>query len=383
MKIAIIKLGANFTLDTKRTVGIVSGEAINLARLLADEHEIILTTKITSRSKLDTGHPNIKLLDTIKDQQEFIDADHLIIWCGYVNFWGGVENAHYIEQWRIINQFKKNISFIYTDTEVPLIQVWDYMRTKEWAKKYNKDDLWISRNDIRIYTQTTNIDYVKKTITENVPYKDIQYIDLWKMPVIGNTNPITEINENPKYDIGYGGVANRPKRYPKIIKWFYNTEFNKKHTSCVYGRDLTKDKVMLRLLEKENDYIQADYIGKAVFGQDTFEFNNENCLATVVIGDPEYEHSGLLPNRYIEAILSNVVAFIDLDLDKNKTIVKNKELSDFLYISTNEELSERILMLRNDPEFRHKIIKLQHDEVGSKDDVRKELKTLFNKIINE
>lgn len=379
MKIGIIKMGSSMSFDNSRSVGIVSGEPLNLANLLKSSgHEIVIGGKKTSRTMLE--HPNysgIKLVDLVEEHGEFLDCDHLILWCGFINFWGGVEDRHVINQYKIINKFNGPISYILTDSDTPPIQLWPKMESKDWAKPYNKDDIWVSRDDIDVYTQGTNIEFIKTTIPENFKYRSIQSIDLWKMPAL---YPIDKLELNPRvqYDLGYGGISNRVKRNKKIVKYFFNND--PEISSCVFGRDLTKDKGVLKLLS--DDIGSTQYAGSVKYGQGVIDFQNTNLLATVVIGDPDYEQSNLIPNRFVEAVLAKNVAFIDIDLDPKRLLIKNKTLNDFLYVSSYDEVSDKIKQLKNSEEFRSKIIELQDSELGDLSSIKQHLTNEFNVVLN-
>ena len=62
-------------------------------------------------------------------------------------------------------------------------------------------------------------------------------------------------------------------------------------------------------------------------------------------------------------MLLDIVAFIYITYDPNKTYIQNPWLKDFIYINNKEELKTKIKMINDDKDLYEKIIKLERDEI--------------------
>lgn len=370
LNIGLIKIGERLSFNIKSDAGLASGEPLILARLLSDAgHNIHIGTIIKQKdilSNKDFDMSKINLVDLEEDYSDILDCDSLICWGGYIDFWGGSESPYIMNQYKIINSFKGKIIFVLTDPVVYPEQLWPKIHKRTWVSNYKQSEIEITRTDITIVSQLANLDFVKKLI-KDFPYKEIKYLPLWQLP--GLFNKPKKINPDPEFDLVYGGLNNRKKRYPKLKKWFFN-----EIKTGIFGRDLLADKDFITKLGEHN----TEYLAKIKFGQQVVNFTNFVGKATVIIGDPDYERGQLIPNRFVEAILSSVVAFIDIDLDPSKSLIKNPMLRDFLYVSTVEELTEKLEKL-DDLGFRSDIINLQNKELSdSKENILAEFELLLS-----
>jgi hypothetical protein len=86
-----------------------------------------------------------------------------------------------------------------------------------------------------------------------------------------------------------------------------------------------------------------------------------------VIGDPFYEEINDIPQRLYESIWSNVVTFIDADMDKNRRVWANDITvgEKFFYVKNRQELSERIKELKTN-EARKLLLDSQFEAVNFK-----------------
>jgi hypothetical protein len=81
------------------------------------------------------------------------------------------------------------------------------------------------------------------------------------------------------------------------------------------------------------------------------------AMAHCVIGDPYYEKINDIPQRLWESVNSNVVTFIDADMDKMRRVWANdKMLGDFLYVQDRQELTEKLQLLKSDNSLRKQIL---------------------------
>ena len=72
-----------------------------------------------------------------------------------------------------------------------------------------------------------------------------------------------------------------------------------------------------------------------------------------------------MPNRLAEGVASKVVNFIHNTVDPNKEFfAKSPELQDFLYLETENELNDKITLIKNDKTFFKHICQEQCKAVG-------------------
>lgn len=120
------------------------------------------------------------------------------------------------------------------------------------------------------------------------------------------------------------------------------------------------------------DFITSDNLSSFDYmsHEDMFNFINKKAYATVVMGDPLHNNNIITP-RFYESMLLNTVAFIWHKYDTAKKFVKNEELKNFIYVSSGDELHDKILMIKNSKDLFDHIVELERkealDSVGIKD----------------
>jgi hypothetical protein len=62
-------------------------------------------------------------------------------------------------------------------------------------------------------------------------------------------------------------------------------------------------------------------------------------------------------------MMLDLVGFIWTDYDKDRKFIKNEELKEFIYISNNAELKEKLARIKSDEKFYRHIIDLQRKEI--------------------
>jgi hypothetical protein len=201
MKIGLIKLGESLSFNSQSAVGLVSGEPLVLVKILIEHGNHIGLGSIRPKGKdfarptdLDENLLSFFDLTTRKETDKLNEwADILIVWGGYINFWGGAENSSIMHQYELINKFDGKVFYINTDAIIILEQLIPYIDRKDWAQKYDFADLNITRKDITVITQSMNTELVKSKIEAGgVPVGSIVYKDLWKLPAF---NKVQEINQ--------------------------------------------------------------------------------------------------------------------------------------------------------------------------------------------
>lgn len=116
---------------------------------------------------------------------------------------------------------------------------------------------------------------------------------------------------------------------------------------------------------------------------DMFDFINKRAYSTIVMGDILHNNNIITP-RFYESMLLNVVAFIWHQYDSEKKFVENEELKDFIYVSSVEELHDKILKVKSDKDLYKKIVDLEREEALKKvgiSDVDSFIKSLDTDIL--
>ena len=151
--------------------------------------------------------------------------------------------------------------------------------------------------------------------------------------------------DNRKYDLVYFG-NNRMTERNKIIANMYDQPGLKNY---IIGFD--------------PQFSNCEYDSIAYINHDKlFEEIPSSSLATLILGDTLHNNNIRTP-RFFEAMLLDVVAFIYTGYDENKKFVKNQELKDFIYVTTPEELKEKINKIKNYSEYAKHIIELERKDI--------------------
>lgn len=96
--------------------------------------------------------------------------------------------------------------------------------------------------------------------------------------------------------------------------------------------------------------------------RDMLKLMNDKAISTIIIGD-NLHNGNIITARFYESMLLNCVAFIWRTYDYEKKFVQNQELKDFIYVSSVEELHDKILQVKQDKELFNHIVQLERKEV--------------------
>ena len=100
-------------------------------------------------------------------------------------------------------------------------------------------------------------------------------------------------------------------------------------------------------------------------------------ISTINISDKFNEGKQLNPRIY-ETVLANVVSFMDIEYDPQKRAFKHPSLQNFLYVNNQQELIERIRILKDRPTVMKEVINLQYNDSFIS---QKELSSQFSSLI--
>lgn len=350
MRVAIIKLGSRISVSSTGTSG-GTGETLSIIKILTTAGiEVDAYTKILDK---DVTPDEFKIYN-ILDEYENInnrDYDALLVLNGNVNYFGGVDDPSQTMNYWIINHFNGKVFYIMCDCNLLLKQIWPSVEKKSWGNNYNKEDIMITRDDIVYISQARFVHKVKEKAKKSCPIKDVIYFPFEKFPMVTMTN--YPFLEDTTYDLLYGGTFRGGRREDDMIKYYfgYSEEFKVEMFGNIKLENFN---------EKKISGLRPPEFGKPVdyemFGNKMSEAN-----ATVIIGDPLYKSWGDLAQRIYESIIVGNVTLIDSVYDFQKKVFKNDELREFCYVSSVEDVEDRLLKIR-DKDFRKHIIDLQRDD---------------------
>lgn len=360
MDVGVIKLGSRISFNANDTSG-GNGEARSIIKMLhGGGCGVHIFTKILKKDNL---VPEYKWHNIAESSQSDLDElDALIVLNGNVNFFGGAEDVEQLLNYEIINNFQGPVFYIYCDPELTLKQVWPSVAKKPWATNWSEARLDIKRKDIIYISQPYDVDIIMEELGKNEVIPDsIHHFPFEKFPCLNAQLPF---NKNPEVDLSYGGTMRGGKRAKKMLKFYFG---HPEDISVEMFGKIDFDDFQKIFTEKKMPGFkflrQPTFTGPVRYDEMLPKMNR--AMAHCVIGDPFYEQINDMAQRAYESIWSNVVTFIDTDLDKIRRVYGvDKQLADFLYVSTREELSEKIQLLKKDPATRKEIVDAQIKAIG-------------------
>lgn len=352
MKVAVIKLGSRISFNANDTSG-GNGEARSIIKMLhKGGAEVHIFTKILKKDTLVEDYKWHDMQNEVQCLHYFSNQtadvfDALIVLNGNINFFGGQCDPEQLMNYVFVNAFPGNVFYIYCDPELTLKQVWPSVSKKPWGKDWSENALNITRDDIVYLSQPYDTARILADLKKNeVIPKAAVHFPFEKFPCLNEQLPF---NPNPEVDLSYGGTMRGGKRSKKMVKFYFG------HPSDIS-------------VEMFGKIDLDDFDSKLTFGLTTPKFSGpirydemlpkmNKAMAHCVIGDPYYEEINDMSQRAYESIWSNVVTFIDSDMDKMRRVYgADRILSDFLYVSSRSELSEKINLLKLDNSLRQQIL---------------------------
>lgn len=363
-KAAILCYGTRVSLDSKnvRSVDLVYIREY-LLNVLGREQVDFVSKKTKKENDL----------DYYKDLKEtnLNDYDEVYLYNCTLNPFGGVFNHYSLQTFVDLYNYNGDIWYVLLDPKMPAQDFGKYLRGRDKEHTYtfkadNKEgifkidpeilDNWTEKVWNRMGTCYGGIDYNKYVELWNKKHAgkitelntNIDWFNMWLFEYYAVNEELElklknyEKIDNP-YDLVYFG-NNRQNERNKVIKRLYDIPEFKKY--CI-GFDPQLENTDV------TDYVKHDELFKLI---------GEKCLATVVVGDNLHNGNERTP-RFFEAMLLDIVAFINIEFDPEKKYVTNDFLKDFIYISTKEELKDKINQIKNDKNLYKKIIDLERKEI--------------------
>lgn len=368
-KAAIVCLGTRISLSSNnvRSVDLIYMRDYLLNVLKRDQVDFI-----SRKSKKETD------LDYFKDTKEvdFNDYNEIYIYNSTFNPFGGLFKSEALDTFEKLYNYNGELFWFLVDPKMPPMDFAKFLKNRDKNNEYifgcdvaenNKRyispeivDNWTDKVWKKMKVAYGGIDYDRYIKIWNGSLKDkakgsykelnedTEWFNFWIFEYYAVNEDLElklknyEKIENP-YDLVYFG-NNRQNERNKVIKKFYDIPEFKKF--CIgFDPNLSNTDV-----EK---YVKHDEL---------FRLLGEKCLATLVVGDNLHNGNERTP-RFFEAMLLDIVAFINLDFDPEKNYVKNEFLKDFIYVSSKEELKNKIEQIKNNPELYKKIVDLERQEI--------------------
>jgi len=356
MRVAVIKLGSRISFNSNDTSG-GNGEARAIIKMLKHGGaEVHIFTKILNRDNL---LPEYVWHDLQKAPGVFLpevnELDALVVLNGSVNFFGGAEDREQLMNYVIINKFKGRVFYIYCDPELTLRQVWPAVEKKSWASNWERSSVEITRNDIIYLSQPLDTAAVLKALSKNdVVPATIDHFPFEQFPCLNEELPV---NPTPTFDLSYGGTMRGGRRMKKMVQFYFG--YPEAIKVEMFGK--------IELEDFKSELVKGlrapIFSGPVRYDQMLPKMNQS--LAHVVIGDPFYEQINDIPQRLYESIHSNVVTFIDGDMDRARRVfAADKQLADFLYVENRNQVAERISAIKEDNLLRREVLAAQKKAVG-------------------
>lgn len=356
----------------KRSRDITSGctEAKTVIDILerSGKFEIGVLTKILDKdwlpdkyefySTLELGHED---MDKFFAEKKF---DCMLVINGSINCFGGAEDAMVPDLciYRMMHYFPGKIFYCQCDLALNLmLDVYDYISSKPWSSKYKREEYDISKKDITMITQANDLDAHLKEVNKPKMYqfkrKQLKHFSFEKYPVIMPFAHV-DVNPSPAYDLGYGGTLRGGRRIKKIVKYYFG--YPASVSVHLYGK-LDDPKLLEAAKKAHGDSVVMPDMGTICNFEDNGKVLNQ-ALATVVIGDELFERTQTVQQRAWQAMCANVIALIDIDLDRDKKLFGTDDfMKRFMYVSSRDDVMKRLDGIKQRPEIRDIVLKRQQD----------------------
>ena len=386
-KVALIKLGCRFALNSKSKTGGVQ-EAISIIDMLTtsgiqvDVYDKILKgdepstnplLNIYSIDKVSTGlfDDPLPYYETVNDQ----GYDALIVLNGNVTYFGGEDRPHETKKLIILNEFVGKVFYIIGDFNLILKNNEKSLLAKPWVGDYYGHKLATDRDDIIYISQGKNTELLFNNINKSsskstVHVKEVRYFPIEKFPWFAMD--YGKFNEEPEFDLIYGGNFRGGSREADMIKFLYGypNDIKVRVFGAISEHQFNKKKVG-DLRAPEFNSKSYDYLTYCK------ELNKSKSI--IIIGDGRDKLYNKTAARVFESVRMGLVLFIDKSLDPDKTVFENEELKTFCYVNSREDVISRLNQLK-DMEFRRKIVALERQDLDmSYEDYCREFKELLER----
>lgn len=369
MRIGVLKLGLKVDYSIEDNRGALSEAKILIDMLHRGGADVVLFTQIDNDDIFPDWLEYHDIYYSDKFNINSYNIDKLVIINGSIEGPSQSKDAVIlnIKNYNAINTFNGNVYYLLCDPDLVLkhsiaeninkFGVWDKVSE---ADDYNYN-YQIIRNDIIYIVQPYNTDVIFDYINSSkdnclIVKNNIYHFPFEKFPCLYDNN-IYAYNENPVYDLMYGGSIRVGRRAYKIAKYLYG--YSDDINVLLFGK---MDPELLSNIARDDFGITDKHpIIEGLVPYDKFCSKLNSSLSTIVIGDKLYEDSNDIAQRCYESMMAQVVTFIDSDLDKKKIVFGNDiDLKKFMYVSSQKELEQKIRFIKENEVFRKYIIDYQN-----------------------
>lgn len=286
-----------------------------------------------------------KSFQTVYDPNVY---DKLIVVNGAINFFGGTENEVIIKNYQLMAKYNKPIYYFLTDLRLPFKQLWPSIEKRDWG--YTKEEVWVS-SEIKVISQTFNLDVVKKLMPE---YEAV-YFPLEKYKLLFHFDKQEQLNLKT-VDLIYGGSFRAGNREQKMIDYLFDTPYSVEF----FG---TASESQFKLPYQ----IAPTFTGKVNF-KDVVD-KNSTALASIIIGDKLYNNNHITL-RVWEVMMSNAIILIDNEFDPDHKIMKK----DWFYVNNKQDVQEKLEQIKTNHDYIMSYQKQRLSELFNKQEYLEQLK---------
>ena len=365
MRIGVLKLGLKVDYSAEDNRGALSEAKILINMLHRGGADVVLFTQIDNGDIFPEWLEYHDIYYNHKFDINAFNIDKLVIINGSIEGPSCSKEAVILNSYnyKAINEFKGKVYYLLCDPDLVLKHsiIENIDKFNAWYEVSEAVNHSINRNDIRYIVQPYNTDVIFDYINSSednclITKHNITQFPFEKFPCLYDSN-IFKYNENPTYDLMYGGSIRVGRRAYKIAKYLYG--YSDDINVLLFGK--MDPELLSNIARDEFGITDKHPIIEGLVPYNKFCSKLNSSLSTIVIGDKLYEDSNDIAQRCYESMMAQVVTFIDADLDKNKIVFSgNSELKNFMYVDSQKELEQKIRFIKENETFRKYIIDYQN-----------------------
>lgn len=301
--------------------------------------------------------------------------DELYIYNGGYNIIGGRFPSEIVPLFEKLNKYNGKLYYVIADPKFPNLDAGKIIKNRLTKDNMLKVEHGFIKVDPSIFDNFSKNVFPKINVAfTGIDYK--LYYDELNNKVSKLSDKSKEYNKmcdniNWVYLDLFGYYATNENLNDKLIN--YNID-NKIYDFVYFGNNRSSQRFTLVKNLCNDESIKKLFIGydpkylknyefiKYVKHKELFNLIGSKCLTTLIVGD-DLHNNNIKTARFYEGMLLDVVAFIYIKFDEQKKYVKNEFLKKFIYVSSKEELIEKINKLKSNKDLYKKIVELEREEI--------------------
>ena len=295
-------------------------------------------------------------VDVAEENFDFNDYDKVVVVCTPENFFGGIVDKNVYHVTGKLLEYKGELLTYLDDTTIPFTNPYTYILGRMHSIRNLEDFPGLSdRDQLEKWSTTfanlpwhalwagTNYHKWLDDYQNKVHHMKIVNHDNLLIPVMNGLNMKFEPFEvqEKDTDLVYFGAL-KPERKKCLEKYFKNDVLN------------------TRTIGFPADWPNNEAITKNIPFRKLFSTINKSW-ASIMPSEPIL-NDNLITSRFFEIVKAKMICFIDADYDPNHRLIQNENLRKVLYVSTPEEIKEKLDKIRSKPGMFDKILEMQFDE---------------------